>query len=355
MHSRDNADGSRSWRVRWRENGRQKTATFLSAESGERFRLNIERYGPEQAMLIEGVGAVGEKTYSLRQAIDDHLASLTGIERGTIVTYERYRDRDLADMGALPLEAITDTIVAAWLADLAEEFSGKTVANKHGFLSAVMGRAVREGKIPTNPCDRTRLPRKDSEREPVFLTKAQFAAILKNVPDGWKPLVRWLVGTGMRFGEATALRVGDVDPDEGLVRIRRAWKFTGTAEPKMSYPKSKAGRRDINVPASLIAELDLSRPAEDLLFLDPDRGGRVTYPKFRHTAWKNAVKAAGVNAKPHDLRHTCASWMLKAGVPIHVVQVHLGHESITTTVGVYGHTDRASHRQAADAVSAMLD
>ena len=38
----------------------------------------------------------------------------------------------------------------------------------------------------------------------------------------------------------------------------------------------------------------------------------------------------------HDLRHTCASWMIQAGVPMPVIQQHLGHESIQTTIGVYG-------------------
>ena len=62
---------------------------------------------------------------------------------------------------------------------------------------------------------------------------------------------------------------------------------------------------------------------------------------------------AGLTKSPrvHDLRHTCASWMIAAGVPLPIIQQHLGHESIQTTIGVYGHLDR---RSAADAIGSAL-
>jgi integrase len=60
---------------------------------------------------------------------------------------------------------------------------------------------------------------------------------------------------------------------------------------------------------------------------------------------------AGLTKSPrvHDLRRTGASWMIQAGVPLPVIQQHLGHESIQTTIGVYGHLDRRSAQAAADA------
>lgn len=62
----------------------------------------------------------------------------------------------------------------------------------------------------------------------------------------------------------------------------------------------------------------------------------------------------GKRPRPHDLRHTCASWMIAAGVPLPVISQHLGHESITTTVHVYGHLDRTSGERAAAAIATML-
>ncbi|QIS20612.1 tyrosine-type recombinase/integrase [Nocardia terpenica] len=62
----------------------------------------------------------------------------------------------------------------------------------------------------------------------------------------------------------------------------------------------------------------------------------------------------GKKPRIHDLRHSCAAWMLTAGVPIHVVQAHLGHESIKTTVDVYGHLDRGAAASAAAMIGANL-
>jgi integrase len=55
---------------------------------------------------------------------------------------------------------------------------------------------------------------------------------------------------------------------------------------------------------------------------------------------------AGLTKSPrvHDLRHTCASWMIAAGVPLPIIQQHLGHESIQTTIGVYGTSTDEVHR-----------
>ena len=68
------------------------------------------------------------------------------------------------------------------------------------------------------------------------------------------------------------------------------------------------------------------------------------------------AKEAGLTKKPrvHDLRHTNASWLIQAGVPLTVIQRHLGHESIQTTSDRYGHLDRRSSRVVADVVGKAL-
>ena len=78
------------------------------------------------------------------------------------------------------------------------------------------------------------------------------------------------------------------------------------------------------------------------------------------THWLSLLKKAqGLakipgNLRIHDLRHTCASWMIGAGVPLVVVSRHLGHESIETTASVYSHVDRRSFAEAVAAIDDML-
>ena len=82
-------------------------------------------------------------------------------------------------------------------------------------------------------------------------------------------------------------------------------------------------------------------------------------PNFYTNVWVPALvraKEAGLTKKPrvHDLRHTNASWLIQAGMPLTVVQRHLGHESIQTTSDRYGHLDRKASRVVADVVGKAL-
>lgn len=234
--------------------------------------------------------------------------------------------------------------------------SAKTIKNKHGFLAGALNRAVNAGKIPKNPCNSTRLYRSDVD-EMVFLETGEFDLIHDRMTDRWKPLFFWLVSTGMRFGEATAITVGDIHRGDATARINKAWKYS-TDGRKLGLTKSRKGQRTINLPSQVFDVFDLGRDRAALLF-DTQSGGSITAQLARNKGWlpaRTKAVAAGLAKEPriHDLRHTCASWMLKSGVGLPMVQAHLGHESIQTTVDRYGHLDRAAGKTAADAISKML-
>ncbi len=65
-------------------------------------------------------------------------------------------------------------------------------------------------------------------------------------------------------------------------------------------------------------------------------------------------KGLAKRPRPHDLRHSNATWLIHAGVALPVIQRHLGHESIQTTVDRYGHLDRKTSRVVADVVGRAL-
>lgn len=373
IHARTTASGEQLWKVHWRHDGRQRTLTFGSIEAATTHKLNVEKFGHARAMAALGVTEAHDGGSTVGEALAHHVDSLTGVEPGTI---KRYRDliaRDFVTIEQMPLTAVTEHTIAQWVHWLERHTvettdrrgkriekvvtnAGKTIANKHGLLSAALARAVREGKITQNPCERTRLPRKDAVEEPVFLSRDDFDQLLDVMPEQWRPLTRWLVATGTRFSEATALKVGDVtvlEDGSATCRITSAWKWTGTTDSRLSYPKSRAGRRTINVPAAALTDVDLDRPKSKLLFTNRV-GERVTYSRYYDGGWKPAMEKGAPKCSPHDLRHTCASWMIAAGVPLPVIQAHLGHESITVTIGVYGHLDRTSHAAAAAAIGRVL-
>jgi len=208
----------------------------------------------------------------------------------------------------------------------------------------------------------------------TFLERDQYRALLREIPEGWRPLVEFLFASGARWSEAMALRPGDIDRVRGTVRITKASK---RGPYRIGPPKTKKSVRTINVSMGVLNKLDYTH---EWLFTNPGQGsggpgekrrgarGPVRAPNFRTNVWNPAVARTWpavddhgdlipdpLRPRIHDLRHTCASWLIQAGRPLPAVQAHLGHESILTTVGVYGHLDRSSGQDNADAIAAMLD
>lgn len=351
IRTRTRKDGTASHSVLFTIETRQTSVTFDDIATAEQFRDLVDRVGGRRAMAAWEIADVPKQIrtpgVTLGGWLQSHIDQLTGVEQKTLDDYARYRRRDLLPFfGDVPLTVLTEADIAAWVKHLeAQKNSPKTIRNKHGFLSAALGKAVPD-HIPSNPAAGRRLPRgTGDDAEMRMLTRDEFARLLEATTEPWRPLLEFMVASGARWGEVVALKPGDVDRATGEVRIRRAWKYS-SAGYQIGPPKTKRSRRTIRVPTSLLDQLDYGN---DWLFVNRT-GGPVRYQGFRRRVWDQAVTRAKLDPPPtpHDLRHTCASWMLNGGVPITVVSRHLGHESIKITVDIYGDVDGASAQLAAD-------
>lgn len=368
LRARARADGTEFWSVLYRLDGKQRSTSFEDFESADAFKKLADKYGPDKALVSLRADPT-LTTHTVTEWIQHYIDHLTGLKKSTLYDYRSYLKNDIGPtLGALPLQSIARDDVAAWVNAMAENgSSGKTIANKHGFLSAALSAAV-PTHIPFNPAAGQKLP-ETVRQEIVALTPEEFGRLLDAVPEYWRPLVEFLVASGARWGEVTALRPADVNCTEGTVRISRAWKRTyegGGIGYEIGVPKTKRSNRTINVGKSTLDKLDYSG---EFLFLN--RAGRpVRGNGFHDRVWKPAVDrvwpSTGADGNPiperllaprpriHDLRHSCATWMVLAGVPLPVIQAHLGHESINTTISLYSHVDRKSAEAAADAIAAAL-
>lgn len=366
---RTRKDGSGYFSVFFREAGRQTSISWDDLEDAQRCQQLIDQVGPERARDIMRIVSAPRAAQTVRQFLTKHIDHLTGVEQGTLARYRAYIKNDIGPaLGEIPLAVLSRDDISRWITGMTESgASGKTVANKHGFLAGALNTAVRDGDLKANPCDGNKLPRWDRE-DMTFLERDEFKLLLGCVTEYWRPLVLFLVTSGCRWSEATALKPSAVDLTGGTVRITKAWK-TGDGGYTLGVPKTKMSVRTINVPPHVLSQLDLTG---EWVFTNSGRGkgqyadkilrdddGPVRIHSFNPNVWAPAVKRAqekGLTKKPrvHDLRHTCASWLIQAARPLPSIQQHLGHESIETTVGVYGHLDRSSGQGNADALSAML-
>jgi integrase len=151
----------------------------------------------------------------------------------------------------------------------------------------------------------------------------------------WRVFVLLLGYTGLRWGEATALRVRDIDLGRRRIDVRRAFSDVG-GHLVLGTPKSHQSRT-VPIPRFLARELAQAVPGnkpEDLVFTMPG-GSMLRLPNWRRGVFLAARDRAGISPRfrLHDLRHTAASLMIQAGYAPKMLQEIMGHASVTTTPG----------------------
>lgn len=234
---------------------------------------------------------------------------------------------------------VKTSAIKAWVAAMVTEGVGVPgIENVFGLLRQVLGAAVEDRRIPRNPCDGVKLPKRQ-HADRGYLTHAQVAALADAV-DRQPEVVRFLAYTGLRWGEAAALRVMDFDMLRRRVNISRSVTESGGLV--WSTPKTWE-RRSVPFPAALADELSalmVGKGREDLVFTDM-RGGVLRNSNWRARVFEPAVEKCQKSDEsfptitPHDLRHTAASLAVSAGANVKALQRMLGHAKASMTLDVY--------------------
>jgi integrase len=196
----------------------------------------------------------------------------------------------------------------------------------------------------------------------MFLTMDQVNAIIAKADEWHQPMWSFLIGSGLRLGEATALTRTDfqLDATTPSVRIMKAWQEMedGWA---VGAPKTKKARRTVSLAPSTVAAIRArveSAPQGKPVF--PISQATTVYPQHRQwlDEWYGAVKAADLklDGRPriHDIRHSHASLCIAGGMNLFELANRLGHESILTTTKTYGHLVPDVHFRAAAMVETAL-
>ncbi|MCU1671104.1 MAG: Integrase [Blastococcus sp.] len=257
--------------------------------------------------------------------------------------------------------------------------SARTVRYVFTILRSALSDAVKQGRLAVNPTDRSTPPSPSEARPPEMQawTAPELARFLAWADDydrdlamGW----RLLAATGMRRGEALALRWRDIDLDGGRLAVRRSVgvvKQKGAGEDLLEGPTKTGRSRVVDLDAGTVAALRAYRVARGALTLDLVRDTALVLSSFdgdhRHperfsrqfnSQVSRARRALGEERLPqirlHDLRHTHATLLLADGVPVKVVSERLGHASPTITLTVYQHVHPGMGREAADRFAALL-
>lgn len=359
------ADKSTAFKVVWRDPGTKKQTSFTtdSETEAELIKRLLDANGQSFTLANKAMAESRSSAPTVASMITDYLDEKTGIEPGTKRTYQVMLRRHIAPaLGGRKLDSLERKDIVKWFDGI--NLSPKSKKNIHAFLSTTFTWAVEQGLMSENPARGISSPKSSlAVRRATFLTKPQFDILLAHIDADYRVFIRTLVSSGMRFGEATALEKRDFARKASghyVVDVSKSWKMAANGV-TLGAPKSRAGIRQITLPTALTDDLDryLGRLRNNELAFTKPNGGRLSSGYFYVNYWRPALDTANADtteppllAEPrlHDLRHTHASWLIDAGVPLPVISKRLGHSSISTTVDVYGHLATDADERAADAL-----
>lgn len=366
IKTRQLADGGERYFIRFRDpdNGKESSAAFMEIGQAERFLRDRDERGLAWALAEYRrtlADAEDDDEYTLDEWAELHFASQTRPTEGSKLTYRRiYATKWSPTIGHYRLSQLDRITISTALLQIPG--SDKTVKNAWGVLTTMLKMAVVDGYLTRSPHVGIKLPENTGHETPDhrYLTEEEFWQLLNDTPEYWRPFVTFLAGTGVRWGEAAALLVGDIVlGNNPAVRVTKAEKADPSkALKKVGPTKTKKGRRTVTLPIEVVeALLPLleGRKSNERLFLPP-KGGPLRHHTFYRDIWcrKSTVNIPGPRPRIHDLRHSHVAWLMANGAPLTVIQARLGHEKIGTTWDVYGHLEPDLQRAAATAAGQVF-
>ena len=309
-------------------------------------KLETLRLAEQQGELVTS----GKFPYArwLDQWLEDHVKV-----RNAITTYERYRGLSThhvaKELGYLAIGEIRGPHIQRFYRKLLDAgYKPATLTVVHAIVHGSMRDAKAMGLIARNYADDIRLPERNRDAtERAFTPRELLLLDPAIVGHRHEWLWRVMLETGLRIGEAAALRWDHVDLEGRRIHIRASYR-RALSGPIVSPPKTKRGRRTIPLNDAALAALRAQRQhvramearatvwtTNDLVF--PNRLGRPLRQDKTLQEFKQVQLGAGI-AQPrrlHDLRHTFATLLYARDVNPRAVQELLGHSRIEMTMDLY--------------------
>ncbi len=249
-------------------------------------------------------------------------------------------------IGGMKISAVRPGHLESFMAGLrADGASEDTILICYSVLHRGFTRLVKQRRIVFHPC--AALDRPIVHRIPVQPVDEAGVEALLHAAAGHRlgAVFVLAVTTGMRQGEIFGLQWDDVDLEAGVLSVRHSLEEV-KGKLRLKPPKSKAGQRAIRL--SMIAvqalrerwAIAMQEDAAGVSYVFSDTEGKpLRKSNFERRDWKPIRKAAKLPETVcfHDLRHTSASWMLKAGVSPKTAAERLGHSDVRVTLNTYSH------------------
>jgi site-specific recombinase XerD len=337
VHKKQTKTGIRH-QVRWRRSdGSLASKNFRTKKEADAWDAQMKVEKNRGALLDERRGKI-----LFRDLAAKYLENKTHQRHATIRRREGILTKHILPiLGDTPINQIRYSDIQSMVNDWVRKgLAPRTIKQHVQVMKPIFEFAVKDDIIVKNPTRGLTLPRVE-ETQRHALTPEECNALLSTIPDAYHPFIYTLLVTGMRWGEAVDLKIGDLQLLESKLTVRNS--------------KTDAGRREI-----VLSDLDVTilahyleatgRTAADAdspVFLTPE-GCQMNSSNFRQRVFKKALKASGLTGVTlHDLRRTHATALVAAGVDLKTIQHRMGHRDIATTLKIYAQVTEAGKAKAA--------
>ncbi|WP_251057474.1 site-specific integrase [Streptomyces sp. ISL-94] len=328
----------------------------------------------EQALSRYLEGEAGGYNADPNQTVAAYLNAWLGAKALVLkpTTMARYRDYVRNDLipafGTLKLDQLAHRHIAGFITGQLAAGRGETTLYRClATLSSALGDAVRQHRLPHNPARPPLMRRPPSPERRIWTAEeaARFLGYCHRADPEMADLFEFLIGTGLRKGEALGLHWDDVHLGQGVFYVRCTLSAIDNNHLVITTPKTRSSRGWVAISPRVATALrhrahtvprrrgDPDDPFAGLVFCQPD--GRPLGPHQVLDRLRRLSVEAGVpRITVHDLRHLAATITITAGVPLTVVSKTLRHSTLSTTANIYSHLTQQAAREAVDTIDRTL-
>jgi integrase len=302
------------WRARYVDGGREHTKAFPRKVEAQQWLDNIVAAQITGTYVDPRLGKITfasfYRDWSNRQVWVSGTRHAMDLAAGSVT------------FGDVALTELRASHIESWVRSMQDnQLAATTIRTRFANIRNVIRAAVRDRVMPRDVTDRVRLPRQRKAAAAMTIPTAEEVGATVNAADeGFAAFIAVCAFAGLRRGEASALRISDVDFMHREIHVRRQVQWTDDGRMEL-YPPKYGSERTVYIPDQLVAILAehvrCYRPGDD-----PDRwlfpGARNTQlPAHAATVgrcWRTARTRVGTDYRLHDLRHFYASGLIRAGV-----------------------------------------
>lgn len=234
-----------------------------------------------------------------------------------------------------------------------QEYSPTYLRMIQNQLTALFNHAERFYDLRDNPCKKVDKMGRSNARELNFWTKDEYEVFVKGFgaeDEMYRIIFQMLFWLGCRIGEVLALTASDIDLENGTISVSKTY-FRRNKTDFITSPKTESSNRKITIPKFLKGEIKeyLDRQyelaPEDRIFPITDR---AVQKKMKQKTEETKLKPIRV----HDLRHSHIALLIEKGLQPLVIAQRVGHDSVNTTMNIYGHLYPNKQKEVADLLNA---